>query len=248
MLSTITSFLLALFGTAAQASAEPEATPAASAAAPADNVRVVELFTSQGCPMCPSANELLETLSAADPDLLALAYGVGYWDVYGWSDTFARPEFADRQQAYVDAGEARRVYTPHFVVNGAPEKLRFRYERITRAVNDAAILPVMVSARRTGDQVAVSLHGELGETRAEIWAVAYHPGRETVTVESGPNAGREVSHFNMVRAVEFVGYWQGGSLSLELDAPGEGLAAAILVQDGPGGRIVSAARVMASDA
>lgn len=246
MWSTITHVLLALAGASAQSGADPE-TVTASPAAADQGVRVVELFTSQGCPMCPSANELLESLGAADPDLLALAYGVGYWDVYGWADTFARPEFTDRQQAYVDAGEPRRVYTPHFVVNGAPEKLRFRQERITQAVESAQALPVMVNARRTGDRIAVTLDGEIGDARAEIWAVAYHPGRETVTVESGPNAGREVSHFNMVRAVEFAGYWDGGALSLELDAPGEGLAAAILVQDGPGGRILTAAKVAASE-
>jgi hypothetical protein len=247
MLNTITSVLLALFSASAQSAADPDTAPI-SPASPSESVRVVELFTSQGCPMCPSANELLESLSAADPDLLALAYGVGYWDVYGWADTFARPEFTDRQQAYVDAGEPRRVYTPHFVVNGSPEKLRFRHERITSAVEGAEALPVMVNAVRTGDRIAVMLDGEMDGARAEIWAVAYHPGRETVTPDEGPNAGREVSHFNMVRAVEFAGYWEGGALSLALDAPGEeGLAAAILVQDGPGGRILTAAKVASSE-
>jgi len=240
MLTAIQILVSALLGAGAQAAAEPDPAPAPSSG---EGVTVVELFTSQGCPMCPGANELLEELANQDGDLLALAYGVGYWDVYGWQDTFARPEFADRQQAYVDAGEARRVYTPQFVINGSPKKLRFSVERVTEAVTQAERLPIQISAEQIEDRIEVRLIGEARDTPAQIWAVAYHPGRETVTPGEGPNAGRAVSHFNMVRALEFAADWSGGALLAELDAPGDGLAAAILVQDGEGGPILTAARV-----
>jgi hypothetical protein len=235
-----------LFAALAGASVQDAAAPSADMpTATGEGVTVVELFTSQGCPMCPGANELLEELARADGDMLALAYGVGYWDVYGWRDTFARPEFADRQQAYVDTGEARRVYTPQFVINGSPKKLRFSVERVTEAVAEAERLPIQISAEQVGDRIEVRLDGDARETPAQIWAVAYHPGRETVTPDEGPNAGREVSHFNMVRALEFASEWSGGALVMELDAPSDGLASAILVQDGEGGPILSAARVEA---
>jgi hypothetical protein len=240
MVTAIKLLLAAFIGAGAQAAATPDAEPAA---APGEGVTVVELFTSQGCPMCPGANELLEELASEDGDMLALAYGVGYWDVYGWRDTFARPEFADRQQAYVDTGEARRVYTPQFVINGSPKKLRFSAERVTAAVAEAERLPIQISAERVNDRIELRLLGEARDTPAQIWAVAYHPGRETVTPDEGPNAGREVSHFNMVRALEFASDWSGGAMVMELDAPGDGLASAILVQDGEGGPIITAARV-----
>ena len=51
--------------------------PAESAPAP---VVVVELFTSQGCPMCPDANRLLQELGSGD-DVIAIAFGVSYWDM-----------------------------------------------------------------------------------------------------------------------------------------------------------------------
>ena len=57
---------------------------------------VVELFTAQGCSGCPDANRTLEAVANA-PGVIALTYGVGYWDYLGWSDTFAKPEFAARQ-------------------------------------------------------------------------------------------------------------------------------------------------------
>ncbi len=239
MLKIIAVLLAALFGGEAQvADTNPTPEPVS-----AETVHVVELFTSQGCPMCPSANALLEEMAGEDADILALAYGVSYWDVYGWQDTFAMPEFGDRQQDYVDVGEARRVYTPHFVVNGSPEKLRFRPDRIRNAVQGADVLPTLITAERVDGRIEVRLDGEARETPAQIWAVAYNAGRETVTPTEGPNAGREVSHFNMVRAIEFADDWAGGEMALSLDAPDEALSVAILVQDGKGGRILTAARV-----
>ena len=60
---------------------------------------VVELYTSQGCSQCPRANRLLGTF-ARETGVLALTFPVGIWDYLGWRDTFARPEFSERQRAY----------------------------------------------------------------------------------------------------------------------------------------------------
>ncbi len=239
MIQMFSAFFALLF--AAQPSPDTSGAPA-DAPPVTGGVRVVELFTSQGCPMCPGANELLEAMAEADPDLLALAYGVNYWDVYGWRDTFAMDSFNARQQAYVDAGEARRVYTPHFVISGAPEKLRFSENAVRSAVAASNGLPSLIEAERADAAITVRLDGPMRDTPAQVWAVAYHAGVETRLIEDGPNAGREMVHYNMVRSIEPVADWAGGVLELSLDAPGDDLAAAILVQDGPGGRILSAAR------
>jgi len=203
---------------------------------------VVELFTSQGCPMCPDANELLGEIIALDEDVIALAYGVNYWDVYGWEDTFASERFVERQEAYVYTGEAHRVYTPHFVVNGGPDKVRFSQERVRTAVARAAALPELMEIRIMDGAVTVRLDGPDRERAAHIWAVTYHPGRETRLIEDGPNAGREMVHYNMARGIDLLDIWSGGPIEMEFDAPENGLSAAILVQDGRGGRILSAAR------
>ena len=44
--------------------------------------------------------------------VIALTFSVDYWDYLGWKDTFARPEFADRQRAYKKFGRSAEVYTP----------------------------------------------------------------------------------------------------------------------------------------
>lgn len=199
---------------------------------------VVELFTSQGCPMCPEANALLEEIGAGT-DVIALAYGVGYWDMYGWEDEFARPEFAERQQDYVDAGEAMRVYTPHFIINGSPEKMRFSADRIRGAVEAATSLPPALSV----SDGAVHIDGPARDIPAQVWRVDYQPGSVSRRIDGGANAGRTMDHFNMATALTPLGQWSGGAMTLALDPAAGGEAGAILVQDGPGGRIVAAARM-----
>src|SRR5688500_770518 len=74
----------------------------AAAASASHSPVVVELFTSQGCSSCPPANANLATISDR-PDVLALSFGVTYWDYLGWKDSFAQPAFTNRQYAYVQA-------------------------------------------------------------------------------------------------------------------------------------------------
>lgn len=235
------SVLAALLQAHSAPSQEAMATSERAVPAPTDNVRVVELFTSQGCPLCPSANQLLAEFGEED-DVIALAWGVNYWDAYGWMDQFAMPEFADRQQAYVEAGEAMRVYTPHFVLNGAPEQLRFDADRIRAALSDAAPIPTAHIRTSEDGALTLSLSGDRA-TPAEIWVVQYEPGVQERQIESGRNAGLRMTHFNMVRAVDKLADWQGGEASFILPDTAEGLDAVVLVQEGPGGRLVSAARL-----
>ena len=75
-------------------------------AAPAPTQPVVlELFTSQGCSSCPPAEAVIGKV-ADRPDVIALTFSVTYWDHLGWKDTFARPEFTERQVAYADITKA----------------------------------------------------------------------------------------------------------------------------------------------
>lgn len=241
MMNFLSAFFAIVFAIHADA-ADAQAGPA-DAAGRAQGLVVVELFTSQGCPMCPGANALLADLGEMRPDTLALAYGVDYWDVYGWSDTFAMAAFTARQQAYVDAGEAHRVYTPHFVINGAPEKLRYGEARVRAAVDAAEPLQALIEPAAPGEPRAVRISGPARSAPAAVWMALYQPGVDTVQITDGPNAGREMTHYNMVRAIEPLGAWSGGAEVFDLPAARDGLAAAILVQDGPGGRILAAARI-----
>src|SRR5580698_1844509 len=88
----------------------------ASARAPV----LVELFTSQGCASCGAADPLIGKL-VDRPNVIALTWSVDYWDYLGWKDTFAKPEFTDRQRAYDKRFGLQDVYTPQVIVGGAAQ-------------------------------------------------------------------------------------------------------------------------------
>ncbi|MCC5995805.1 MAG: DUF1223 domain-containing protein [Oceanicaulis sp.] len=229
-----------------QANGQPDAE--APARAQADGLVVAELFTSQACRFCPGANAWFADAAEAREDLLAIAYGVDYWDVmYGWRDEYARPEFVSRQKAYVQAGEARRVFTPHFVINGGPERIRFSPERMDAAL-EAAEPVTRVTAVRGDESITIQLDGAAPEAGADVWVVHFMPGREVRTIAGGSNEGVEMTHFNMARAIEHAGLWNGGAQTLSAALPDDqALASAVLVQNGPGGRLLGAGLVAQSD-
>jgi hypothetical protein len=200
---------------------------------------VVEMFTSQGCPACPDANVLLGEI-AGRHDVIAIAYGVGHMDAFGWADTYARPEFGDRQKAYVAAGEASRVFTPHFVINGGPE--RVRRSEIDDHLEAAEPLAAIAQIERENAELSIRITGPQRETPAEVWLVAYEPGPSLVAVDSGRNAGREITHHNMAVSLHRLDDWAGGAYEARTEAPGEGLVSVLLVQASEGGPLLAAVR------
>ena len=152
---------------------------------------VYELFTSQGCSSCPPANAQITALSD-DEDVLALSYGVTYWDYLGWKDTFAKPEFTARQRAYVKAMGARNAYTPQIVVNGESHSSRLRKQAV----------------RELGKADGLTLSEADGILRADgegdALLVTYMPGTHSVAVKRGENGGRTLELSNVVQDVQTV--------------------------------------------
>ena len=72
------------------------------------------------------------------PGVLALTFSVDYWDYLGWADTFAKPEFAERQKAYVAKLALREPYTPQVVVDGRAQAPGSKTERVDKLVAEAA--------------------------------------------------------------------------------------------------------------
>src|SRR5579859_6850474 len=109
------------------------ALPLAAAARPPV---VVELYTAQGCVSCGEANAHVAKL-AEKPDVLVLTFSVNYWDYLGWTDTFAKPEFADRQKAYVAKLALREPFTPQVVVDGRFQGSAVKSDRVETLFKEA---------------------------------------------------------------------------------------------------------------
>lgn len=225
----------------AASSAQPSATRVRHREMPAEPV-VVELFTAQGCAGCPEANARVEAVSA-EPGVIALTYAVDYWDYLGWADTFARPEFVQRQRDYRRALRLRNVSTPQVVIDGrrqAPANTR----ALQAAIDEEAarrVFPPEIEFRETGDRVGVG-SGRAPDGGAEVVAVFYTPGPQTVEIASGDNRGQKVRHVNVVRAVQVLGPWTGRAVLYDLpDAPSTDQAVAILVQSRTDRRILNGA-------
>ncbi len=210
---------------------------------------VVELFTSQGCSSCPPADALLKTYIDR-PDVLALSMPVDYWDYLGWKDTFASPQFSERQRTYAHARGDGNVYTPQVVVNGRTHEVGSRQRLIDKAIIAMDRLsPISVPVTlRTEDktmliEVGQSLDGA-SKSRCTVWlAVVKKTGG--VKIKRGENRGRQLTYYNVVRDLSPVGMWTGKAETFRLDSAAinrrDTDAFAVLVQQGAGGPIVGAA-------
>ena len=201
-------------------------------------LHVVELFQSQGCSDCPPAEANLNAI-ANDPNILALSYGVTYWDQLGWKDTFATPQFTARQWEYAHRRGRGNVWTPQVYVDGQADLV---------GSNRAQLNGTIAAARVSGPSVAID-GGRVtlgaGPARAKaatVWVVRYDPRTLNVPIRAGENGGRTLPHRNIVRELVSIGRWGGAGASYAVPAAKPGLATAVLVQDGPGGAIIAAAK------
>ena len=209
-------------------------------AAPAAPLTVIELFTSQGCSSCPPANANLARL-ADRPDVLALSFGVTYWDDLGWKDTFATKAYTDRQWDYAHGLKHSNVATPQVVVNGRVDVVGTPLGEIEGAMKQAPLAAAPAVTLASG-QVTVAA-GAKPARPAQVWLVRYDPTVEQVPVKRGENTGKTLPHRNVVKELVRLGGYDGAAVTLKLPpAKNAMLKSAVLVQSGPGGPILAAAK------
>ncbi len=98
---------------------------------------VMELFTSQGCSSCPPADRILGKYAAENnPEIIALAFHVDYWNYIGWNDPFSNKEYSRRQNAYGKRLKST-VYTPQLIVNGTKQLVGSNENSIRKTVGNA---------------------------------------------------------------------------------------------------------------
>ncbi len=168
---------------------------------------LVELYTSQGCDMCPTAERMLGALAERDRRIVPIAFHVDYFND-PWKDVFSDPLYSQRQMAYNRLYTKPKnpdyglYYTPMLMIDGE-ESVNGR----DRASAEAAIRRALTRKPAVQLDVAVDLKGDglsgtatikvtSRSTRADrspllVWAVLREDGVVT-DVPTGENAGKSL--------------------------------------------------------
>jgi hypothetical protein len=200
---------------------------------------VLELFQSQGCSSCPPANANLNAI-ADRPEVLALSFGVTYWDQLGWKDTFAKPAYTDRQKAYA-RGLGAQLGTPQMVIEGREDLIGTNARDVDLALRRAR--PAMdASVALSRGRVEIGA-GQAPKAGADVWLVRYDPRVQQVAIQRGENNGKTLPHRDVVRELTRLGGWNGAAVAFATLPPTDPvLRTAVLVQAKDGGPILAAAR------
>ncbi len=185
---------------------------------------VIELFTSEGCSSCPSADAWMSRLKT-NPELwkniVPVAFHVDYWDGLGWPDRFATAEFTQRQRRYASRWPTGAVYTPMFVVNGKEWRGWFNGEGSLAARSEK---PGSLRVTLKGEtEIAATFTG--AKQRSLKLAVAFLGGDLESDVKRGENRGRKLHHdFVVLRLAKIDMVASGDSWNGSVSLPRQGIA------------------------
>jgi len=158
-----------------------------------ERVRLIELYTSEGCYSCPPADRWMSGLKE-DPrlwrEVVPVSFHVDYWDYIGWPDRFASPEYSSRHRNYRLKGTVSSVYTPGLILDGMEWQAWFRNKRIPD------------NATRPGGRLRVAVEDETAKatyrSKEEKGAITLHLAilgfSLSTEVGAGENDGKRLEH------------------------------------------------------
>lgn len=236
----------------------------AGAAGPTDRrVVLVELYTSQGCDMCPEAERQLGVLAEGEARVAAVAFRVDYFNT-PWKDPFPDPLYSRRQAAYNATytkpknAEYGFYYTPMLMVNGTQSVNGRDLDAARGAVRLALAKPPQVTIEsdlmlknegKSGD-LSVTLSTRSAELagRDLLVCAVLRDDKLVTKVPSGENAGKSLTSRFPARQTEhqFTRLTTVGpttlkfSLTAEGERPFRSPAVLVFVQDRAGGEVYQA--------
>jgi hypothetical protein len=172
---------------------------------------LVELYTSQGCDMCPAAEKALGALAEQNHRIVPIAFHVDYFND-PWKDVFSDPLYSQRQSAYNQLytkpknPEYGLYYTPMMMIDGE-QSVNGRDAASARAAirqalgkKPAVAIDANLALKSDGLSGTATIRVTSRSARAEktpllVCAVLREDGVVT-HVPSGENAGKSlVAHF-----------------------------------------------------
>lgn len=182
----------------------------------ADNsgsIRVVELFTSQGCHSCPPADLILGNLKKR-PNLITLSCHVTYWNYLGWRDTFSKPFCDERQRLYQHHLKGRAgVYTPQLVINGRNGVVGSSLYRVNQQLK---VTDQIAAIRMELRDHKLSIHlPHIEHIKTQQLLLIGTSGEHRLPIGSGENSGKTLSYHNPIEVVIDLGPWRGNPQTIE---------------------------------
>jgi len=212
---------------------------------------VVELFTSEGCSSCPPADAVIAKIQkeSADKPIYILAFHVDYWNRLGWKDVFSSAEYSARQQQYSKWLRSGSVYTPQAVVNGHNELVGSEEGKLRGLIKTGLESPAsaqitLTNIKVSSGKVSAQYHVQ-GNTGNAVLLLALVQRAAQDKVERGENAGRTLSHVQIVRNMETIklnGNEGGATIRLPKDVESKDSEFIAFLQDQSTGVIIGATR------
>jgi hypothetical protein len=187
---------------------------------PATSARVVlvELFTSQGCDMCPTAEKILGELADSNRSVAPIALHVDYFNK-PWKDPFSDKLISDRQMSYHKTYKGKKdpqlglYYTPMIMVDGMSTVNGRDPVRLRAAVASARKKPPSVNIQATPDRksvagkfrlvVSVTPVNERLKGRDQLLCAIIRDDKVLTEVESGENHGKTLNNRFPARKMKF---------------------------------------------
>jgi hypothetical protein len=169
---------------------------------------VIELFTSEGCSDCPSADEVIAKLQNEDHDqpVYILAYHVDYWDNSSWKDAFSSRAYSNRQRQYSDWFHLNSVYTPQVVVNGKKEFVGSQEGTLRNVLKSDLDMGAKAKLEFNhvvleANKVSFTYHSSSVGNNVDLVTALIQPHGQS-KVRGGENSGRFLSHVQIVRTFQ----------------------------------------------
>jgi len=178
-----------------------------TAKSPEHRVSLLELYTSEGCSSCPPADQFLAGLKGAgvtNIQLIPLAFHVTYWDYIGWKDPYASPAHDDRQRKTAQLDQARRIYTPQFVLNGSDYRDYEHFsENIRKVILQIAEIGLTLNASKSNKNTQVELKADLSASDIDevVFYLVLYENELVSDVQDGENEGETLHHDYVVRKI-----------------------------------------------
>jgi len=207
---------------------------------------LLELFESQGCSSCPSAEEFLGKIATVDfrEKAVVLSWHVTYWDYLGWQDKFASKAFTERQQKYVALGRVRGLQTPQLMIGNAPFSTGGELtQSLERAAAQKPAFAIAATPTVDGSTLTVSIGLKKlvadAALNANVRLVPFLVRNQATTKPlSGENRGASlVEHFIVLQAAQVLDATSAlnGPLTASFTLPeaidGSNLSIAVLLED-----------------